>query len=98
MAQANERCGGLRPRERFWLDHLRAARQQGQTLKAYAQAQGLSVSALYSARSTLKRHGVLDEPAPAPTFVPVRLPPPPAGAAFRVYRKRCGLPTFLSMM
>ena len=85
MAQATSRPGALRPRERFWLDHLRAARRQGQTLKAYAQTHGLSVSALYSARSTLKRRGVLSEPATsAPTLVPVRIPPA-AGAAFRVH-------------
>ena len=76
-------------RDPFWLDHLRACREQGQTLKAYAHAQGLSVSTLYSVRSALKRRGVLTEPActssprgPAPTFVPVRIPPP---GAFRVH-------------
>ena len=31
-------------RDQFWLGHLRACREQGQTLKAYAHAQGLSVS------------------------------------------------------
>ena len=51
MAQANSRSAGLRPREQFWLDHLRTARKQGQTLKAYAQAHGLSVSALYTAHN-----------------------------------------------
>ena len=81
MAQATSQSVRLRPREQFWLDHLRAARRQGQTLKAYAQSHGLSVSALYTARSTLKRRGVLSEPAP--TLVPVRIPP--AGAAFRVH-------------
>ena len=77
-------------RDPFWLDHLRACREQGQTLKAYAHAQRLSVRTLYSARSALKRRGVLTEPAcassprgPAPTFVPVRIPTP--GAAFRVH-------------
>ena len=85
MAQANSRSAGLRPRERFWLDHLRTARRQGQTLKAHAQAHGLSVSALYTTRSTLKRRGVLSEPAAsAPTLVPVRIPPL-AGSAFRVH-------------
>ena len=84
MAKATSRSAGLRPRERFWLDHLRSARRQGQTLKAYAQAHGLSVSALYTARSTLKRRGVVAEPsASAPTLVPVHIPA--AGAAFRVH-------------
>ena len=80
MAQATSRSVRLRPREQFWLDHLRADRQQRQTLKAYAQTHGLSLSALYTARSTLKRRGALREPATAaPTFVPVRIAP--AGAA-----------------
>ena len=85
MAQARTRSRA-RPKARdpFWLDHLRACREQRQTLKAYAQEHGLSVSALYSAHSTLKRRGVLTEPAPAaPTFVPVRLST--GSAAFRVY-------------
>ena len=38
-------------RDQFWLDHLRACREQGQTLKAYAHAQRLSVSTLYSVPS-----------------------------------------------
>ena len=85
MAQAMSHSNA-RPtaREQVWLDHVRAAREQGHTLKAYAQAQGLSLSALYSAHSALKRRGVLTETAPsAPTFVPVRITP--AGAAFRVH-------------
>ena len=61
MAQAISRLTRLRPREQFWIDHLRTARQQGQTLKAYAQTHGLSVSALYTARSTLKRRGVVSD-------------------------------------
>ena len=44
MAQATLRSADLRPRERFWLDHLRTACRQGQTLKAYAQTHGLSVA------------------------------------------------------
>ena len=85
MAQARARARAHpKARDQFWLDHLRACREQRQTLKAYAQEHGLSVSALYSAHSTLKRRGVLTEPAPAaPTFVPVRLST--VSAAFRVY-------------
>ena len=65
----------LRRREQFRLDHLRAARQQGQTLKANAQAHGLFLSALCTARSTLNRRGDLSEStASAPTFVPIHIP------------------------
>ena len=86
MAEANARPNVRRTaRDRFWLEHLRTCREHGQTLKAYAQTHGLSVSALYAAHSALKRRGVLSEPgaASAPTFVPVRIAP--AGAAFRVH-------------
>ena len=51
----------LTDREQFWLGHLRACRRQGQTVKVYATTRGLSVSALYTARSTFKRRGVLSE-------------------------------------
>ena len=64
----------LRRREQFRLDHLRAARQQGQTLKANAQARGLSLSALCTVRSTLNRRDDLSEStASAPTFVPIHI-------------------------
>jgi hypothetical protein len=37
------------------LEHLRRWREQGGTLKAYATANGLSVSALYAAKSSYER-------------------------------------------
>lgn len=85
MAQANSGSGArARPREQFWLGHIRACRKQALSLSGYAKAHGLSLSALYTAHATLKRRGVLDcAPASAPTFVPVRLAP--AGAAYRVH-------------
>ena len=62
------------PRQRFWLEHLKACREQGLSLKAYARAHDLSVSALYAANSALKRRALSTEPAaPAPKLVPVRL-------------------------
>lgn len=77
--------GGRTPRQQFWLEHLRACREQGLSLKAYARAHDLSVSGLYSAKSALKRRGVLADntlPVPAPKFVPVRIPR--SASAFRV--------------
>ena len=56
-------------RDQFRLDHLRACREQGQTLKATDPictrpgAVGQQPRTLYSARSALKRRGVLTEPA-----------------------------------
>ena len=65
MVQAIPRSKArLTERQQFWLDHLRVCREQGHTLRGYAKAQGLSVSGLYTAHSTLKSRGVLSEPAP----------------------------------
>ena len=67
------------PRQRFWLEHLKACREQGLSRKAYARAHDLSVSALYTANSALKRQALSTErAAPAPKLVPVRLAPAPA--------------------
>lgn len=52
----------LTERQRFWLKHLRACGNG--SLKAYAEAHGLDVGALYEAKSRLKRKGVLPS-APA---------------------------------
>ena len=85
MAKAIARSKAqLTERQQFWLDHLRVCREQGQTLRGYAKAHGLSVSGLYTAHSMLKSRGVLTGTAPSvPTFVPVRIAP--GGAAFRVH-------------
>ena len=74
----------LTTRQRFWLEHLRACGSR--SLKAYAEANGLSAGALYAARAQLKRRGLLeavnvprftrvvrkDEPG-APTLCRIRL-------------------------
>ncbi len=61
-------------RQRFWLEHLKACREQGLSLKAYARNHNLSVSALYTANSALKRRATSIAPnTPAPKLVPVRL-------------------------
>ena len=55
----------LTERETFWLEHLRACGEG--SLKAYAEAQGLDVRALYDAKARLKRKDAL------PTLGPARL-------------------------
>ena len=50
----------LTDRQRFWLQHIR--RCGSGSLKAYAEANGLAVSALYEAKSRLKRAGALARP------------------------------------
>jgi len=52
----------LTERETFWLEHLRACGNG--SLKAYAEAQGLEVRALYDAKARLKRKGALPVAAP----------------------------------
>ncbi len=47
------------PRREFWLTHLRQWHAQGGTMKAYAQANELSVDNFYAAKSAYAR-----EPAP----------------------------------
>ena len=48
----------LTARQREWLSHLEACREQGGTLKAYALAHELSLGALYRARRVLERRGM----------------------------------------
>lgn len=49
----------LTERQRYWLEHIRAAGERGQTLKDYAQERQLSVSAMYTVKSLLMKRGVL---------------------------------------
>ena len=46
-------------RDRFWLKHHEAQEASGETAKAYASAQGISVQALYQSRKRLRALGVL---------------------------------------
>ena len=67
----------LTERQQFWVEHLRACGSR--SLKAYAAEHGLSISALYEAKSRLTRKGLL---GPAPTrFVKVQRDAPPGVAA-----------------
>ena len=50
-------------RQQFWLGHIEAAMRGGEQLQGYAKRQGLSVAALYNAKSTLKHAGVLKSAA-----------------------------------
>ena len=46
-------------RDRYWLKHHEAQVASGDTAKAYASAQGISVQALYQSRKRLRALGVL---------------------------------------
>ncbi len=49
-------------RDRFWLDHEAAIAASGQTAKAYAAEQGMSLHALYQSRK--RRRAVAEMPKP----------------------------------
>ena len=79
----------LSERQRYWLKHLRAAAEQGESLKAYARRQGLSDSSLYEAKRGLRACGLIAAARPrkgsTPGFVPVAVSDPvPVAASLRV--------------
>ena len=79
--------GELSVKMSAWLSHVRAASEQGVSLSNYAAAQGLSVAALYQAKSQLMKVGAWPRAsaprvraqlssrrrAPASHFVPVQI-------------------------
>ena len=66
----------LKQRQRYWLEHLRAATAQGVTLAEYARVAQVDSDALYRWRALFKRKGVsiIEEPGAAPvSFAAVRV-------------------------
>ena len=49
--------GELSIKMKAWLGHVRAASESSQSLRGYAQAQGLSAAAMYQAKSLLMKSG-----------------------------------------
>ena len=49
-------------RRQFWQRHLRRCREQGTTLKAYAEQEGLTLSVLYRWSRRLKREAATASP------------------------------------
>lgn len=80
----------LSPRLRYWLSHLQACAQQGVSLSAYASAQGLTVGALYEAKSRLRQCGAW--PPPGPRFVRVQGRPTQVNDTSRASLFRVSLP------
>jgi len=75
----------LSPRQAFWLEHLQRCTELGQTLSAYAAAQGLSLGALYEAKRRLRLRGAW--PAATGRFVRAQLTSETSTAAVNaVYR------------
>ncbi len=64
----------LTDKQRVWLDHIRACEQSGQSMRQYAKAHELNVTAFYNWKSTLRRKGVLgDNPARPRLFQKARV-------------------------
>ena len=72
------------PRREFWLEHLRRWREQGGTLKAYGQANGLSVSALYAAKSNYEQASRKSRSLTRATLLPVQLAEERRSEAIRI--------------
>jgi len=51
----------LTERQRYWLEKLQACESEGKSLSSYAAEQGFQVGAIYAAKKTLIRKGVLPE-------------------------------------
>jgi hypothetical protein len=52
----------LTEKQQHWLTHIQSCEQSGLTMKAYAQQNGLNVSALYAWKKTLRHKGAIDAP------------------------------------
>jgi len=48
----------LRDTHRYWLDHLQACEGSGQSMRAYAESEGIPVKLLYSWKCQLRRRGL----------------------------------------
>ena len=74
------------PRRAFWLEHLRRAREQGGTLKAYAEANELTASALYAAKSAYENRPKATHPKAkgAARLLPVQLGADTPSASIRI--------------
>ena len=56
----NETAGPeLTERQRYWLEQIKACESEGKSLSSYAADQGFHVGAIYAAKKTLIRKGVL---------------------------------------
>ena len=63
----------LTDKQQFWRDHLLAARGSQLSYAQYAKKHSLSLQALYYWSMTLRRKGLLDQPASA--FVELKVNP-----------------------
>ena len=57
----DEAAADLTERQRYWLRKLQACESEGKSLSSYAAEQGFHVGAIYAAKKTLIRKGVLPQ-------------------------------------
>ena len=81
----------LTDRQRYWLEHIQACEASGKSMAEYAASQGIAVRAMYSARKTLLKKGVLPAAKPA-QFQRVEVMETPANKQWRI-----GLPNGVSV-
>jgi len=64
-------------KQRWAMEHMERARQEGKALSAYARAQGVSAREIYDAMAALRRKGALPpaKPSSKSAFVAVRVAP-----------------------
>lgn len=92
------------PRRQFWLEHIAACAESGESVKSYAEAHGLSAASLYAARSRYRqvrpggasRSASGDEARAAARFVRVE-PPSQTGGERVQCRVRLGSGTMLEL-
>ncbi len=63
----------LTERQRYWLEHVKAAKDRGMTLVDYAAEQGLKLKDLYNWKSRLIKLGTLESSASIRDFMAVRM-------------------------
>ena len=51
----------LTERQHYWLGHIQACEASGESLKAYAEANGFEPGAIYAAKKVLIRKGLLPQ-------------------------------------
>jgi transposase-like protein len=55
----------LTEKQKIWLEHVQACGRSSQSMRAYAEANGLNVSTFYAWKKTLRRKGAFGEPPSA---------------------------------
>jgi len=76
----------LTERQRYWLDHIQSWNESGMRMSEYARAQNFPVRAMYDAKKTLVKKGVLPRSRSSHTtrFEQVQIIESPAESEWRI--------------